>query len=71
MRAPCGYWRSKKGKPFNKETIRIHIRGCQKCKSVLENVEHDGVEYPLYDLIAGEDWSDGAYWALAHELGEW
>ena len=69
MRAPCGYYKSKKGKPFTQVTIRDHIRNCSSCQSIVKVVE-DEAEFPLYDLIADEDWSDGAYWALAHELKE-
>ena len=70
MKALCGRYKSKKGKPFTKETLKEHQRQCPACRAFLEDDFPNEIDLSLTDLIAGDDLSDGAYWALAHELGE-
>lgn len=59
----CDAIRSRSGKPFTLESLAQHKRAHER--------ERNEISFPLTDMIADEDMPDGAYFALAHELGEW
>lgn len=62
--AKCGRDVNNRGKPFaSLEALAQHEKDCPYCI----NPE---VYFPLTELIADDDMSDGAYFALAWELGE-
>lgn len=58
----CKRTHSGSGKPFTKETLSQHIRDAHgpTCSEM----------FPLTQMIASDDMPDGAYFAMAHELGE-
>ena len=56
----CGAISSRSGKRFTSDTLAQHKRAH----------EREEVSFPLTDMIADEDMSDGAYFAMAWELGE-
>ena len=74
MRAKCGKTRSNSGKLFTTETLAQHEKDCKTCQfEILEDrtlAEHFPDLFPLTDMIADPDMPDGAYFALAWELGE-
>lgn len=72
----CGTIKNSKSKPFtNPQALYQHILNAHGIKSkrkkylpVVETPESLGLG--MTELIAGDE-SDGVYWAMAHELGEW
>jgi hypothetical protein len=75
VKAACGRFQSRRGKPFNRGTIRRHERDCERCREILgsdssyRGSSRDNM-FSLTSMIAGDDMPDGAYFALAWELGE-
>lgn len=69
LTAHCGRTKSNKGKPFTPQSLAQHERSCPDCNRTDPAIEELGLE--MTDLIAGDEESDGVYWAMAWELGEW
>jgi hypothetical protein len=64
MQCPiCGASRSRKGRPFTEATLQQHVLSHE------QREQQPALE--LTRLIADEDMPDGAFFALAWELGEW
>lgn len=59
----CGRIKSRSGKPFTVQSLKQHLRDAHL---------HEIGDYyfELTDMLADDDMPDGAYFALAHELGE-
>lgn len=68
MIAKCGRECSNRGKEFTTVTLKQHESSCKDCKSGTETAESLGLG--MTDLIAHGE-SDGVYWGIARELGEW
>ena len=77
LTAPCGATRSKSShKPFNYQSLNDHVALCPDCRAV-NGVANQPLLSPatlqaeaseLLEMI-GSDLPDGAYFALASELG--
>lgn len=66
---PCGLTHSKNsGKPFTAASMAQHVRDCPACNGQIETYESLGLG--MTELLAGDE-SDGVFWAMAWELGEW
>lgn len=63
----CGKHRSKRGKLFTEKSLKQHQNDCRVCSGHYDIGERP---FPLTDMIADDSWPDGAYFALAWELGE-
>ena len=64
----CGRKKSKGKKiPFTKKTLAFHIRDAHTKRTGREDGDPT---FELTDMIADDDMPDGAYFALAWELGE-
>lgn len=63
----CGRLESNSGKPFTEDTLSQHIRDAHQQGKKAKSCEP---RFALTDMIACEDTPDGAYFALAWELGE-
>lgn len=61
----CGKTHSNSGKPFTENTLRQHVRDAH----FVWHKDDNDVSLELTDMIAGDE-PDGAYFAIAHELGE-
>ena len=69
MKSPCGRTKSRSGKKFTTQSLAHHIQDCHDCRN--KRVRYDDEpDFELTNMIADEDMPDGAYFALAHELGE-
>ena len=62
----CGKWRSSSGKEFTLETLMQHEKDCKNCKKIMNG----DPTFEKTDLIADDDMPDGAYFAMAWEMGE-
>ena len=62
----CGKSKSNKRVKFNAERLKQHMQDAHQ----QDNYDGDPT-FELTDMIADEDWPDGAYFALAWELGEY
>jgi hypothetical protein len=69
LTAPCGKTKSNTGKPFTPQSLAQHERSCRDCNKADDTIKELGLE--MTDLVAGDEESDGVYWAMAWELGEW
>lgn len=73
--ANCGKKLSQKRNVFTPETLERHHKDCCICNGSFETrrkkkTTYDDLGLGLTALIA-EDESDGVFWGIAHELGEW
>ena len=69
----CGKTMSGRGNPFTPESLAQHESDCYKCNgghrvSYRAQIKELGLN--MTDMIAGDE-SDGVFWAMAWELGEW
>lgn len=60
----CGRSKSRSGKQFTKVSLNQHM------KDMHGSWEDGDPTFELTDMIADDDMPDGAYFALAWELGE-
>jgi len=63
----CGKQTSNSGKPFTAQTLAQHTKDAHTKR---EGWEEGDPTFELTDMVADNDMPDGAYFALAHELGE-
>lgn len=68
--ALCGRSKGKSRKTFTEKTKRQHERDCKECQKILAGMPKQEDLFPLTSMIGG-DMPDGAFFALAEELGEW
>lgn len=74
--AKCGATKSKRGRAFTEGSLADHQASCPKCLGLdkprrskrSETAESLGLG--MTDLLAGDE-SDGVFWGMAAELGEW
>lgn len=64
----CGKVKSRRGGHFDQKRLKQHIQDVHLKDKKVDDGDPD---FTLTDMIAGDDMPDGAYFALAHELGEW
>lgn len=71
--ARCGKTRSNSGRPFTAGSLAQHERDCRECRRHATGPGAETLESLGLSLTQeiGADLPDGAYFALAHELGEW
>lgn len=62
--APCGRTESRAGREFTSESLRQHEATCPDC------LNGDEPDFSGTNIVADDDMPDGAYFAIAHELGE-
>lgn len=76
---PCGLTKNRRGKRFTEESLKDHIKDCARCggrhrRSIRRFLNKQAAAEPEVNLELtddiGDDLPDGAYFALAHELGE-
>lgn len=67
----CKRARSKTSKrPFDGRTLDQHLADVHGQRPKFE-LEDGDLDFDLTTLIADDDMPDGAFWALADEMGEW
>lgn len=69
LKAKCGRVRSNKGKLFTGQSLKDHEASCRLCLYPLDD-EFEEYNLQIAQMIA-DDLPDAAFWAIAHELGEW
>lgn len=70
-KALCGATRSRRGRFKEGKAVKDHEAQCSRCRA-LRNLSLEQRERSLeLTRMIGDDLSDGAFWALANELGEW
>lgn len=76
LTAPCGKFKTRRGKPFDAHTLRAHKRDCALCNPDGHKPDPDdelGEEFDNFELaqlIAGDE-SDGVFFGIWNELGGW
>ncbi|MBE7474307.1 MAG: hypothetical protein HS114_34690 [Anaerolineales bacterium] len=66
----CRRWRNSRGRPFKSQAaVDQHAQTCADVPPLSDPVSED-FDLEMTQLLA-EDESDGVFWGLAWELGEW